>query len=115
MAERQQLSERWSSLHFGSVRVESKEDRHFFRVQVYLGDLDRERVRVELYAEGVGGAAGPSYPKERTEAMPGAANAYIFTAQVPAHRPAGDYTARAVPAPSGARIPLELPLIQWQR
>ena len=115
MAECQQLIEHWSSLHFGAVHVESKEDRHFFRVQVYLGDLDRERVRVELYVDGAGGAAGESYPMERTEAMPGAANAYIFTAQVPGQRPAGDYTARAVPAPSGARIPLELPLVQWQR
>jgi len=115
LAERQKLIENWSSLHFGSVRVDSREDRHFFRVQVYLGDLDQELVRIELYADGLGGAAGAVYPMERTEAMPGAANAYIFTAQVAAARPSSDYTPRAVPVQAGARIPLELPLIQWQR
>jgi glycogen phosphorylase len=114
VAERQKLIEQWSSLHFGSVHFDSKEDRHFFRVQVYLGDLDRELVRVELYAEGLGGAAAEVYPMERAEAMPGAANAYIFTAQVPGGRAPGDYTARAVPQLLGARIPLELPLIEWQ-
>ena len=71
LAERQKLIENWSSLHFGSVRVDSREDRHFFRVQVYLGDLDQELVRIELYADGLGGAAGAVYPMERTEAMPG--------------------------------------------
>jgi starch phosphorylase len=114
LAEGQRLAEHWSSLHFGSVHVDSREERHFFRVQVYFGDLDRELVRVELYAEGRGGAAPEVYPMERIEAMPGAANAYIFAAQVPGVRPPGDYTARAVPAPAGARIPLELPLMQWQ-
>ncbi|HYB12656.1 MAG TPA: alpha-glucan family phosphorylase, partial [Myxococcota bacterium] len=115
VAECRQLREHWSSLHFGSVLVDSHDDRHFFRVQVYLGDLDRELVRVELYAEDAGGAQGEAYRMERAEAMPGAANAYIFSAQVPASRAPGDYTARAVPAPTGARIPLELPLIHWQR
>jgi len=115
VAERQKLIEHWGSLHFGSVHFDSKEDRHFFRVQVYLGDLDRELVRVELYAEGLGGAAAEVYPMERAETMPGAANAYIFTAQVPGGRAPGDYTARALPALAGARTPLELPLIEWQR
>jgi starch phosphorylase len=114
VAERQKLVEHWSSLHFGSVHFESRDERHFFRVQVYLGDLDPELVRVELYAEGRGGGAAQVYPMARAEAMPGAANAYIFTGQVPGARAPSDYTARAVPAVGGARIPLELPLIQWE-
>jgi starch phosphorylase len=114
VSERGRLVEHWGSLHFGAVHVDSRDERHFFRVQVYLGDLDRELVRVELYAEGPHGGAPEVYPMERTEAMPGAANAYIFAAQVPARRAPGEYTARAVPAVAGARIPLELPLIQWE-
>jgi glycogen phosphorylase len=45
----------------------------------------------------------------------GSANGYLYTAQVPADRPASDYTPRLVPYRAGARVPLEAPQILWQR
>jgi len=52
---------------------------------------------------------------KRTDTLAGAANAFIYTAEVPSSRPANDYTARIVPASADAHIPLEEKQILWQR
>jgi hypothetical protein len=39
----------------------------------------------------------------------------VFAAEVANDRPPGAYTPRVVPFRAGARVPLELPLIAWQR
>jgi hypothetical protein len=49
------LDKKWASLHFGDVKVETRDEQHAFEVQVYLNDLDAKTVRVELYANGVEG------------------------------------------------------------
>jgi starch phosphorylase len=42
-------------------------------------------------------------------------NGYVYTAEVPAARPATDYTARVIPHRSGVAVPLEAVRILWQR
>jgi len=42
-------------------------------------------------------------------------NGYVYTAEVPAARPATDYTARVIPLHDGVAIPLEDARILWQR
>ena len=49
------LEQKWATLHFGEVKVETDGEQHVFEVQVYLDDLDPNAVRVELYADGVNG------------------------------------------------------------
>ncbi len=49
----------------------------------------------------------------RGDKLPDREEAYIFTAQVLASRPAGDFTPRIVPYFSGVAAPLEAPLILW--
>ena len=44
-----------SNLRFGEMKVATDGGNHVFEVQVYLGDLDPNTVRVELYADGVNG------------------------------------------------------------
>ncbi len=39
----------------------------------------------------------------------------LYSALVPASRPATDYTARAVPRCEGVSVPLEAPWIAWHR
>ena len=51
----QSLEQKWATLHFGEVKVETRGEQHVFEVQVYLNDLDPKAVRVELYADGVMG------------------------------------------------------------
>ena len=48
------LEQKWATLHFGEVKVETSGEQHIFEVQVYFNDLDPKAVRVELYADGVG-------------------------------------------------------------
>jgi starch phosphorylase len=110
------LEQKWATLRFGEVKVVSDEGRHVFEVEVYLGSLDRNSVRVELYADGVNGGE-----PERQEMTLGHgqqltdANGYIYSAQVPATRPATDYTARVIPQHDGVAVPLEAARILWQR
>jgi starch phosphorylase len=44
----------------------------------------------------------------------GTGHAWAYGAQVPASRPARDYTARVVPSHAGVAVPLETPYILWQ-
>jgi starch phosphorylase len=45
----------------------------------------------------------------------GAVNGYAYRAEVPASRPAADYTARVMPHCPGVLVPLEADRILWQR
>jgi starch phosphorylase len=106
------IEQHWSALRFGEMRVDTKEAWHFFRVQVYLGDLDPAAVQVELFAEPLNGS--DRQKMARGEPLVGA-RGYNYSAQVPASRPVSDYTARVVPYHPSARIPLEESHILWQR
>jgi starch phosphorylase len=114
---RHTLEQKWAALRFGEVKVESDGEQHVFEIQVYLDDLDLdpEMVRVELYANGVNGAAAERVEMQRVRQLVGAANGYAYRAEVPAARPASDYTARLIPRHDGAAVPLEAPYILWQR
>ncbi|HXY11750.1 MAG TPA: alpha-glucan family phosphorylase [Terriglobales bacterium] len=141
----QALARNWPKLRFGSVTAEQEGDQHVFQVQVFLGELDPDAVRVELYADGrngeeptrqlmnrgeplAGSASGflstadgrngeepTRQPMNRGEPLVGSANGFLYTARVPATRPAIAYTPRLVPYKAGVRIPLEANEILWQR
>jgi glycogen phosphorylase len=109
------LARSWSSLRFGETKVETHDEQHVFEVEVRLGGLDPEAVRVELYADDVDGGAPVRRAMERRRRPAGASGRYLYGASVSAARPAGDYTARVLPHFDGAAIPLEDARILWQR
>ncbi len=109
---RRQLEEEWHSISFGDLQVETRDGQHHFRIEVVLGRVDPEAVQVELYA------VEPEdriwrQPMARGDKLLDRAGGYLFTAQVPATRPAGDFTPRLVPNFPGVAVPLEIPLILW--
>jgi len=108
------LDQHWSSLRFGKMKVATEGQNHVFKVQVYLGGLDPNTIRVELYAEGMEGKE-PVRQEMMREQEPADANGAIYSAQVPSIHPATDYTARVIPRCDGASIPLEDARILWQR
>ncbi len=108
------LEQNWATLRFGEVKVDSDAGRHVFEVEVCLGSLDPESVRLELYADGVSGGE-PARQEMRRARQLTEPNAYIFSAQVPSTRPATDYTARVIPQHAGVAVPLEAARILWQR
>ncbi len=112
---RRMLEQKWDSLHFGEVKVETAGEQHVFEVQVYLDGFDPEAVRVELYADGMNGAAPERVEMQRGPQLVDATNGYAYRAGVSAARPASDYTARLIPRRDGVAVPLEENHILWQR
>jgi starch phosphorylase len=109
------LEQKWATLHFGEVKIETKGKQHVFTVQAHLNDLDPKAVRVELYADGVSGGGSVRQEMKRVRQPAGASGSYVYSAAVPADRPAMDYTARVIPHCSGVAVPLEAARILWQR
>lgn len=107
------LRAHWNHVHIGRQEAILAGDTWQFGIQVYLGDLDPEAIAVELYADPREAGEPVAVPMERTAPLTGATHGYLYCAQVSARRPARDYTARVVPRHPRARIPIELPLINW--
>jgi glycogen phosphorylase len=112
---RHALDQKWTALRFGEVKLETNGRQHVFQVQVYLDALDPTDIRVELYADGLMGTAPVRQEMTRVHQMTGATDGYLYSAAVPADRPAADYTARATPHSDGVAIPMEEARILWQR
>ncbi len=109
------LEQKWNTLRFGEVKIETEGEQYTFEVQMYLDALDPDAVRVELYANGVNGAASEQVEMTQVRRLIGASNGYAFQAKVGAARPVSDYTARLIPYHDGVSVPLEVNRILWQR
>jgi len=109
------LEQKWAALRFGEVKVETQGEFHRYEVQVYLNDLDPEMVQVELYADGIGGGSPVRQKMQQDRQLVGALGGYVYSAAVPAARPAVDYTARIIPCCESVAVPLEAAQILWQR
>jgi starch phosphorylase len=123
---RARLDEHWAGIGFGEFTIEANAGPdgpagpvHSFRLEVSLGSMPPDAVRVELYAEALhdGGperhlfTADPQKPAKK----PGSTGSRIYRAVAPATRPAADYTPRVVPEHAYARVPLEAGHILWYR
>jgi starch phosphorylase len=109
------LEQKWATLRFGEVKVETRGEQHIFEVRVFLNDLDPKAVRVELYADGVNAGEPVRQRMKRLRQLAGMPGEYVYGAAVDAGRPATDYTARVIPRRSGVAVPLESARILWQR
>jgi glycogen phosphorylase len=109
------LAAYWDRVRFASVTVETSGDEYHFSAQVSLGELSPDAVRVELYANPTDG--GEPLRHEMLRSRPSAAppGEYLYSARLPATRPATDYTPRIVAFKAGASTPLEAASILWQR
>lgn len=110
----QTIEQKWPALHFGRMNIDTQDTQRLYKIEVFLGDLDPGTVRIELYADALD-SEGPFHMEMQqdhgAEAVPGAR---VYTASVPATRPASDYTARIMPRHDGVTIPLEAAQILWQ-
>ena len=109
-----ELEQKWAQVHFGAMKAETKDGQHIFEVEVSLGDLDPNAVRVELFTDG---AVSDETSREMQLIRQPAdtLTTHIYGASVPATRPATYYTARVIPHCEGVAIPLEVTNILWQR
>ena len=112
---RRLLEQKWSDLRFGEMNIETIGQLHLFKIQVFFNGLDPDAVRIELYAEGLNSSAPVKQEMTRGRQLGDTGSGSIYTAEVPANRPAADYTARALPYFPGVVAPLEAKHILWQR
>ena len=112
---RRELEQKWGRMRFGAIKAETKDGQHVFQVQLCLGDLDPNAVRLELFADGVGGNPATAYEMKLISQPAETGTCHGYGTSVPATRPAADYTARLIPHCEGVAIPLEAATILWQR
>jgi starch phosphorylase len=112
---RRALDQGWPTLRFGRVGIDQQEDRYEFTVEVSLGALGPQAVRVELYANPLDDADGFRQEMTRLDRASDAEGSALYVASVPANRASSDYTARIVPAYPGVNVPLEAAHVLWQR
>ena len=112
---RRRLDRSWGTLRFGPMKIETSAQGRVFEVEVTLGEVEPDSVRVQLYAEPVGDAEAELYPMTRARPAAGAGGACVYSAAVPGRRPQTDYTPRLIPYLEGVAIPLEACHILWQR
>ncbi len=110
---RRQLEQEWPSISFGKLQIETRDGQHQFQLEVFFGKVDPQAVQVELIAPEADNRIWRQ-PMAREDRLPDREGGYLFTAKVPATRPAGDFTPRLIPYFPGVAVPLEIPLILWQ-
>jgi starch phosphorylase len=111
----QEVAQKWNTVRFGTVSVETHAGRHVFHVQVLPGALKADAIKVELYADSVPGEGSTLAAMTVCKACVDPGGALIYSAQVSATRPASDYTARITPYHANASLPLEAEQILWLR
>ncbi len=110
----QEISSYWSGLHFGDLRVETAKGGYTFIVQLHLGSLRADTVRVELYADPLECKPAVCVEMARGYEVAGTPHTHLYTATVPADRPSGDYTPRVIPMHPEASVPMEESHALWQ-
>jgi glycogen phosphorylase len=110
-----ELAERWADVRMGEMRVETNDGRHHFQLQVHLGELSPDFVKVEVYADALPGGSAERHVMNVEDEEASSAGSYLYSMRIPATRSASDYTARVIPHNPEAIIPLEAPQILWQR
>jgi starch phosphorylase len=111
---RQDVNRHWNAVRFGAVEIETRDGRHYFQVQVSLGKLNPDQLKVELYADSIQGGEPVLEVMIAPDPRVDFTGMLTYSAQVSATRPASDYTARIIPHHPNASVPLEAEQILWQ-
>ena len=109
------LNQNWHALHFGDLHITQSDNQWRFVLPVYFGELDPGSIRVELFAEATSDEKDSAtvMPMTCGEKLTGSLNGFLFSADVPADRPAEHFTPRAIPWHTDAFVPSEESLILW--
>jgi starch phosphorylase len=112
---RHAIDQKWDSMRFEEIHVDSDARRHAFEVQIFLAGLNPDAVRVELYADSHDGAEPVRKEMQWVQTSQGASAPSVYRTTLSSTRPASDYTARVIPQHSAVAVPLECTRILWQR
>jgi starch phosphorylase len=105
----------WKNVRFGQVIVSRDGNAYQFEATVHLGGIGTGDVRVEIYADSKDSGEPVRAPMKLDHAVPGSPGEHLYRGAVPVDRPADHYTPRIIPSRNEVSVPLELPLIVWQK
>ena len=104
----------WPMLRFGPMNARREGEQCVFSVQVSLGRLIPEDIRVELYADSGCGEEGMVSEMKRTNGpSPHSAGTFTYELAVATKRAPDAFTARIVPHFDGVKGAIEMPVIHW--
>jgi starch phosphorylase len=103
----------WRKITFKEVDIKTRNGQHHFKVQVDLDGVSPDAVCVELFADVLDGDLFRQ-AMTHTDKLLKSERSTIYTAEVPATRPASDFTARIIPKFPDVAVPLEMNLILWE-
>ncbi|GAN99277.1 alpha-glucan phosphorylase [Komagataeibacter xylinus NBRC 13693] len=109
---RQAMAAGWADIRFGTLQVTRVADRWRIHVDLHLGSITPDMVRVQLYADV---PAGSPIVVPMTPGAGGRDGSVSYGAEVDASRPATDYTPRVTGFHPDVSIPLEASFIAWQK
>jgi starch phosphorylase len=109
------LEQHWSAIRFGEVTESASNGRLSIAVPVWLGAINPDDVGVELYANAEDTPAPAVAPMTPGEAVAGDTGAVVYRLTFETSRPGWHFTPRVVPFHPEARVPIEVPLVAWQR
>jgi starch phosphorylase len=109
------LKQNWSKVRFGQLSIETQKHEYIFTVPVYLGDLDPDTVRVQLYADKSHELEHEYECIDMHSDKSLVDNGYLYSQKISTHRNASDYTIRVIPHHPQATVPLEEEHILWQK
>lgn len=110
----QQLNHHWGELRIGECSFSESETHRKVQVQVYLGSINPEAVRVQLIADSNADHKAVALDLEFSGPEESAVDTYRYQGFISGERPDSEYTARVTGRHSNAQIPMENPLIIWQ-
>jgi starch phosphorylase len=104
----------WGGVHFGDVKVDNQDGQLHFEVPVYVGEIDPNFLRVELFAMPQQNGQD-MFRQEMERGAQLADHGYLYSTRTPATRHAADFTPRVIPHHEGASVPLEGSQILWHK
>ena len=114
LAWQEEIAANWNDVHFGALDVSEQEGDLVFCVQVYLGALDPNSIRVELYADSHNGSPAFKQEMHQTSVPERSSEPHLYMTRIRTTRPANDFTTRILPHHALA-LPTENRRILWQR
>ena len=111
----QNITREWDTVRFGTMQVKTHDSRHFFRVQVWPGNLPIDDFKVELFASPLDKGEAVIETMAKCDRCKEPNGAVTYQAQVNAARASSDYTLRIIANHPAASVPLEASQILWQR
>lgn len=114
LAWQRDITRHWHDVRFGALDVKIHNDEMTFEVEVCLGGLTPGAVCVELYADPDSSGTAVRQEMHPQGPHPEDFTAYVYGGQVPASRPAAEFTPRILPFHPMAG-PVEIDRIVWQK